>query len=292
MSRHLVIGASGLVGEHLLRHLQKLGHQVTGTFYLNSRTALLSLDIRKKNAVEGLFQLIRPDIVYLPSAVTNVDYCEKNPNETYMTNVQGVCNVVQGANQIGARLVFFSSDYLFNGMDGPYAEDEPAHPISEYGKQKLMGEHYIGLHSKNFVIVRTTVVYGWEINEKNFVQRLITSLRNREYVRVPTDQVGSPTYAPNLAEAAIELATRRETGPFNIVGPMLATRYEFALAVAKAFDLDTSLILPVTTRMLGQVALRPLSAGLRVEKAQKLLKTSLIGYIDGLEFMTASNVRT
>ena len=154
-----------------------------------------------------------------------------------------------------------------------------------------MGEHYIGLHSKNYVIVRTTVVYGWETKEKNFAQRLITSLRNSEYVRVPTDQVGSPTYAPNLAEAAIELAASRETGPFNIVGPMLATRYEFAVAVAKAFDLDTSFILPVTTNTLRQVALRPLSAGLRVEKTQKILKTSLIGYVDGLRIMTASNVK-
>jgi dTDP-4-dehydrorhamnose reductase len=196
--------------------------------------------------------------------------------------------VVQAVNEINAKIIFFSSDYVFDGVQGPYSEDDPAHPISEYGNQKLIGEHYIAFHSKNYLIIRTTVVYGWETQGKNFVQRLIKSLRDGERIRVPVDQIGNPTFAPNLAEAVIELATGGETGICNIVGSTLVSRYEFAVTIAKAFDLDPLLIVPVSTEELGQVAQRPLSAGLRVDKAQKILRTSLLGYLEGLRIMAVT----
>ena len=287
MNKHLVIGASGLVGAHLLSRLIELGQSVTGTYYLDLCPGLLPLDIRDKKAVNTMFREIHPEIVYLPAAITNVEYCQKYPEETYLTNVQGTVNVVRAANEIDAKIIFFSSDYVFDGMQGPYSEDDPTRPISEYGNQKLIGEHYIAFHSKNYLIIRTTVVYGWESQGKNFVQRLIKSLRGGECIRVPVDQIGNPTFAPNLADAVIELATGRETGLCNIVGSTLVNRYEFAVATAKAFDLDPLLIVSVSTEELGQVAQRPLSAGLRVDKARKILRTSLLGYLEGLKMMAA-----
>jgi dTDP-4-dehydrorhamnose reductase len=223
--------------------------------------------------------------VYLPAAQGSADHCEQHPEKAYMTNVIGVCNIAQAVNDIGAKLVYFSSDYIFDGKAGPYHEDYPANPICEYGRQKLIAEHYLALHARDYLIVRTTVVYGWERQRKNFVCRLLSTLEAGNILRVPVDQVGNPTYAPNLAQAVIELACSGAKGVYHIVGPERANRYEFACEAARVFGLDASLIKGVPTCELGQVAPRPLNAGMVAKKAADELKVSLVGYKEGLRMM-------
>jgi dTDP-4-dehydrorhamnose reductase len=288
VSVQLVIGASGQVGGHLLDHLQKEGRPAIGTCRQHPRAGLHQLELQDRQAVTDLLDRFEPDIVYLPAALANVDFCELHPNEAYKTNVLGTCSVVSLVNLIGAKLVYFSSDYVFDGLNGPYSETDPARPGCEYGRQKLLSEHYIALHAKNYLIVRTTVVYGWERQGKNFIQRLIDTLRIGQRIRVPIDQVGSPTYAPNLAEAVVELAIGGATGLFHVAGPKLANRYELAVAAAQAFGLDSGLIIPVRTAELEQAAVRPLQAGMRVNKAQEVLHTQLIDYLSGLRLMTSA----
>lgn len=285
MSVHLVVGGSGQVGEHLLRCLRAVGQEVVGTCHEHPISGLYSLDLREKAAVAALVDRVRPEVIYLPAGLTNVDYCELYPALAYAINVLGTSYVVHAANGVGARLVYFSSDYVFDGQNGPYRETDLANPISEYGRQKLLSEHYIALHSHDYLIVRTTGVYGWESQGKNFVQRLVHSLKEGKRVRVPHDQVGSPTYAPNLAEAVIELGTAESRGLLHVAGSKTVGRYDFALAAARAFDLDPDLIEPVSTQELGQAAPRPLRGGMWIEKAQGSLKTRLLDYLEGLEMM-------
>ena len=285
MNGHLVIGASGQVGEHLMRCLQGAGYPAAGTYYPDPRPGLLPLDIRDQRTVAVLLDQIRPEIVYLPAALTNVDYCELHPDESYVTNVLGTCHVAREVERIGAKLVFFSSDYVFDGLDGPYAESDPVHPICEYGRQKVLGEHYIALNVSNFLIVRTTVVYGWESQGKNFVYRLLNALKDGQILKVPADQIGNPTYASNLARAVIELSRSDESGVYHIVGPERVSRYEFACEAARVFGLDENLIQPVSTSELQQPALRPLSAGMVVGKITAKQTLFLMGYREGLRGM-------
>ena len=290
MSGHLVIGASGQVGEHLMRYLQSAGYPAAGTYYPDPQPGLLPLDIRDQRTVAVLLDQIRPEIIYLPAALTNVDYCELHPDESYVTNVLGTCHIAREAERIGAKLVFFSSDYVFDGASGPYTETDPVHPICEYGRQKVLGEHYISLHLSNNLIVRTTVVYGWESQGKNFVQRLLSALRVGARISVPVDQIGTPTYAPNLAQAVVELATNDAVGLYHVAGPELIDRYGFAVAAAQAFGYTASaLIQPVVTADLNQAAPRPLSAGMRVDKALEILQTKLMDYREGLQAMASSD---
>jgi dTDP-4-dehydrorhamnose reductase len=280
-----VIGASGLVGHYLYGRLQARGRSVCGTSHRQSVTALLPLDLRDADAVHNLLDELRPAVVYLPAAFPNVEYCETHPEETAAVNVEGTRVVAQAMTRGRGRLVFFSSDYVFDGCAGPYTEADAPNPICEYGRQKLAAERLVAELLPDSLIIRTTVVYGWERQGKNFVQGLLKRLAAGEPMRVPCDQVGSPTYAADLADAVIDLAERGATGIHNVVGPQRADRYEFAVAAARLAGLDPELITPVLTRDLGQVAARPLHAGLRTELAQATLGRSLIGYRTGLRHM-------
>ena len=285
MTRALVIGAAGQVGEHLCRTLRKNGQTVIGADLIHAAPDILALDIRNREDVNHIIESKHPDVVYLPASMSNVDYCEQHSRESYQVNVVGVENVLRVVNNLDARLVYFSSDYIFDGEDGPYAEDAPANPINEYGRQKLIAEHLIALHARDFLIVRTTVVYGWESQGKNFIFRLLRSLQAGDVVRVPVDQIGTPTFAPDLAEATVELAASSLQGVFHLVGAERVSRYEFARHAARAFGLDESLIQPVQTNELNQLARRPLNAGMKTSKARSVLKTPLIGFQAGLAQM-------
>jgi len=287
MSTHLVIGASGMVGEYLVRAAADAGFEAIGTYHSHLVRGMQRLDIRNQTEVQLLMAKVRPTIVYLPASLANVDYCELHPGEGYATNVIGVCNVVRAVNEVGAKLVYFSSDYIFDGKAGPYREDDPPNPICEYGRQKLMAEHYIALHARDYLIVRTTVVSGWERQGKNFVYRLLKTLKAGQVLKVPVDQIGNPTYAPNLAQAVVELALSDARGVYHVVGPDRVNRYEFACEAARVFGLDGSLIQAVATSELGQPAPRPLNAGMVAEKAAAKLRIPLIGYREGLRAMAS-----
>lgn len=284
---HLVIGASGQVGYAVLQAATRRGGQAVGTYHETPLPGLRQLDVLAPENLQRLFDEFRPAIVYLTAAQPNVDFCELHPDETYPTNVAGVRNVVRCANDAGAKLVYFSSDYVFDGRNGPYSEDDTVDPICAYGRQKVFAEHYVAAYSARYLIVRTTVVYGWEHHGKNFIYRLLGNIRDGRPIRVPIDQIGNPTYAPNLADAVVDLALGPAEGIYHVAGPNLINRYDFACAAADAFGQPKDMIEPVTTQQLAQAALRPLKAGMIVAKAASQLSVPLLGYREGLKAMAS-----
>ena len=289
--RYLVIGASGLVGGYLFNSLIEAGENPMGTFLANTTPSAERLNICQQQEVNHFFERFRPEVVFLPAALTHVDYCEKNPAAAYEVNVMGVKNIADACGASGAYLIYFSSDYIFDGTSGPYDEQAVANPLSVYGQQKLIAEHYITLTLRQSLIVRTTVVYGWEQQGKNFVYRLVKSLQEGRAVKVPIDQVGTPTYALELAQNAMKLSNMKQMGIINIAGSDCINRYEFALEIAKIFNIPQSLIQPVKTEELNQAAKRPLLAGLKTEKAAALLQTSFSSSAQGLHSLLTEKTK-
>jgi dTDP-4-dehydrorhamnose reductase len=267
------------------------GQKVVGTCLSHPLPGLRRVDLRRPDEVRSLLEEVRPSVVFLSAAHTNVDYCQTHAAETYASNVLGVCHAVAAANAVGAKVVYFSSDYVFDGSNGPYCEEDPPNPICQYGWQKVLAEHHVALHATDYLIVRTTVVYGWEPQGKNFIYRLLDHLRRGETIRVPVDQVGSPTYAPNLAAAVLELAESDARGVYHVAGPERANRYEFACAAAKIFGADAKWIEAVATPALGQAAPRPLNGGMMMDKLAARIHAKMMGYHEGLKAM-ASEKRT
>ncbi len=285
MSRSLIIGASGQVGGHLANELTELNREFTVSHYHSSIENSILLDICNKENVFRWIETINPSIIYFPAAIANVDYCEQNPDKSYKINVQGVENIVEAAIYFESQLVFFSTDYIFDGRNGPYSEEDTPAPLCMYGRQKLIAENIIAMRLTNYIIIRTTIVYGWERQGKNFVLRLIRTLQNNQEIKVPTDQIGTPTYAPYLAKTSVQLAESKVKGIYNIAGKDLVNRYDFACEVAKIFKCDKSLIIPVKTNDLHQPAVRPLNAGLKINKVLQILNTLPLEFDRYLELM-------
>jgi dTDP-4-dehydrorhamnose reductase len=265
----LVTGTSGQLGAALLELIR--GHEVVGM-------KRPEVDIRDALAVRKAVESFRPDAIIHAAAMTKVDYCEDHPDEARDTNVRGTENIVRAAGS--ARLVYLSTEYVFDGRNGPYAEDDPPNPLSVYARTKYEGE-LVARTAPRWTIVRTTVVYTWRPGSKNFLMQVLEG----KPMRIPNDQISNPTLTENLAEATAELVERDLDGIWNIVGSDRVDRYTFARRIAEKFGLDGSLLTPVSTAELRQRAPRPLSAGLRIDKARRLLRTPMRSLDEALDFV-------
>lgn len=263
MTTTLVLGASGLVGGHVLAALRDLGMGATGTrFSTGDTNEFARLDVRDAAAVASLVDRVRPVTIVLAAAAADVEACEAEPAASYEVNVRGTANVVAAAQRCGAGVVLLSTDYVFDGKAGPYRENDPVRPISTYGLHKVFAELHVIAHAPRPLVVRTTVVFGREARGKNFIARLARELEAGRRIRVPVDQVGTPTYAPDLARAVVACVAAGVHGIVHLAGSERMARSEFALRAAQALGLDASLIEAVATGDLYQRAPRPLSAGL------------------------------
>jgi len=280
-----IIGAGGLIGGAMQRACSGKGYAVFGADNDVQGNDFEFLDITQKDTVAKALQKIQPDILVLTAALSHVDYCEEFPAESGKVNIQGLQNVLDAMNKERTQLVFFSSDYIFDGLSGPYSENDKPNPLCVYGKHKLMAEELIQNRLGNYLIVRTTWAYGPEQKGKNFVLSLLKKLENGEKVKVPLDQIGSPTYSENLAEVLEELMREEKKGMYNIAGPELVDRYSFAREICNVFGFPESMLVPVPTRELGQKAKRPLRGGLKIDKVKNEISTRLLNYKEGLILM-------
>ena len=304
--RNLIIGAFSQVGSSLLNNLYNKSEEVVGTYNTTNLSnsfynelpygQFLKLNINNYKDIEKILVDINPDVIYVPAANTNVDYCELNSKESYLTNYIGITNIVSAINNIKEKysrrkeplLVFYSTDYVFDGEKGLYTENDIENPINIYGKHKLLAETYIKENSKYYIIIRTNGVFSNE--NKNFVGRLVENLKAGKEATISDDEFGTPTYAPDLADASVRLvenigySLRSDQTPLvNLVGREYVSRYEFALNIAEIFHCNSNLIKPVKSESLNRPAKRPLLGGLKIDLAENLIGRKMLHYIDGLK---------
>jgi dTDP-4-dehydrorhamnose reductase len=203
--------------------------------------------------------------------MTWVDGCEREPDLAGRVNRDGPAALAAAAAGCGARTVYLSTEYVFDGTKGPYGEEDPVRPLSVYGRSKLEGEQAVQKVDPGALVLRTTVVYGPEGHGRNFAYQLAARLGRGERMRVPGDQVSSPTYNRDLADGLVALADDGVSGVVNVAGPEIVDRATFARSLAERMGLDPALVEPVPTSALGQTAPRPLDAGLRIDRLRALL---------------------
>lgn len=270
--KHLVLGASGLVGSALMTYL--INEEVTGTVNTGNSLGgkLKQLDITNYRQVMQLLEWSQPDVVYIACGLTNVDRCEDLPNITSATNVAAIMNLIDELPE-DTKVVFFSSSYVFNGRaKDPYSIKDEPDPINEYGRQKHLIEMHL-LGREKYLVVRTIGVFGKEKAGKNFADQVVRALTLGNEIHVPVDQIMNPINSYILAGKVVKLA-ESISGVVHVAGDKCISKYQFALDVAKLSGLDGKLIIGTLSEEMRQPAERPKNGCLYGE---------MVSYKEGLD---------
>jgi dTDP-4-dehydrorhamnose reductase len=240
-------------------------------------------DITDAENIRQLFLKLKPDVVIHTASETNVDRCENERERAWRINVGGTRNIAEACAESGAKLVCISTDYVFDGEKGLYAEEDAPNPIDFYGLTKLEGEKQAVKRLRNCAVLRTSVLYGRHPSKQDFATWVINKLKQQQEITVVDDHFNTPTLAENLAEMALEVAALDLQGTFHTSGCERISRYDFARKIAETFKLDSSFIKPIKMNELkAWIAKRPRDSSLSTKKVQQQLQTKPLSINEGL----------
>jgi len=248
----------------------------------HERITAHQLDITRREDLHNLVLRAMPNAVVNLAAYTDVDGCEQDRALAWRMNVTLVEHLARACRTADAHLVHLSTDYVFDGSRGPYAETDTVGPISYYGKSKLAGENALATSGIDWTVVRTNVLYGSLADKPDFLTWVLQQFDARREVRAVTDQYSNPTFCDDLCETIVEIIQRRRTGIFHTGGTDYVSRYEFVTKVAELFHVPTSLVVPITTAELHQTARRPARGGLITLKTTTSLGVNMTPIEHGL----------
>ena len=227
------------------------------------------IDIGNKKEVKKLLLDFYPDFIVNLAAYTNVDKSETEKELCWKINVNAIEYLAKYCVPANSHLIHISSDYVFDGEDGPYSETDLPNPVGYYGRSKLAGENIIKRFNIPHTIIRTNVLFGaTKFGRPDFVKWVKDSLESKTKIRIVTDQINNPTFLDDLSGAIKSVCELEKTGIYNIGGAELLDRLEFTRKIADYFNLDFELVEPILTKELKQAALRPLKSGLINLKAE------------------------
>ncbi|HZH88811.1 MAG TPA: SDR family oxidoreductase [Chitinophagaceae bacterium] len=260
----LVVGASGLVGGHVMKCFSKKGYEVIGTHFSYPTENTVYYDsLNLENSENFDVQRFQPDVIVHCGALTHVDYAEEHEMESFDKTVKSTQNLLELAQRHQSLFVFLSTDYVFNGHLGPYTEPATPRPLNVYGEHKLIAERFIINNWDQHLILRVTNVYGEEHRGKNFIARIAELARTDEekILNLPVDQFANPTYAGDIAKAIELLVANKKYGIYHFGGMEYMNRVNLANLVLDHYENTTVKVNAVETTSLNQAAMRPLRGG-------------------------------
>ncbi|MBU1096143.1 MAG: dTDP-4-dehydrorhamnose reductase [Bacteroidetes bacterium] len=273
-NRICIVGSNGMLGQRIIEFYSGLKNvELFACSFENesfiSDVNYLQIDITSQKDVQKLIHQFYPDYIINAAAFTNVDKCESEKELSWKVNVTGVENLVKYGGACDAHLIHISTDYVFDGKNGPYSENDKPNPISSYGRSKLASENILLSNKIKSTIVRTNVLYGpAKHGRPDFVKWVVGSLSDNKEIKIVTDQINNPTFLDDLVQGISKLIEFDKKGLYNIGGAEFLSRYDFTQRIADYFNLDKSLIKKIVTSDLNQPAPRPLKSGLINLKAE------------------------
>lgn len=288
--RILFTGITGLLGGYFLKSIP-LGYEIIGVGNKNIYKSIknfFKIDITNKRLILDFIKKINPQILVHAASIGNVDYCEKHPNEAYKVNVEGTRNIINAAKTVHAKIIFSSSNAIYDGVNPPYDEKSNPNPIDIYGKTKVEGEKLIKKSNLDHVILRLITMYGWpqKGGRSNPVTWIIENLKRGQKLNIVNDVYNNHLYAAQAAEIIWKIIEKKIEGEvYNIAGLNCISRYELACKVAKTFRLDSSLISPVSSDFFKSIAKRPKNTCFNTLKMEKELGIKPLTVAEGLRLM-------
>jgi dTDP-4-dehydrorhamnose reductase len=292
MKTILVTGSNGMTGQKIIYALREMRDvkcisTSVGANRMSAKDGYIyeTLDITSREQLENIFSKYKPDAVINTAAMTNVDACEVKKDEARKLNVEAVGYLIDACKKYNTHLIHISTDFVFDGMNGPYKEDDKPNPQSFYAQSKYDGELLIQKSDIKWAILRTIIIYGVvdDNQRSNLVLWTKNSLEKKQTIKVISDQYRAPTLAEDLAGACIQAALRGATGIYHVSGEETKSILDLVNITADFFHLDKSYIIPVTTAELNQPAKRPPATGFVIEKAKRELGYKPHSFLEGLK---------
>lgn len=287
----LLTGSNGFIGQKIAYDLQAhpeiklICTSFSENLLPSNRLLFEKADLTNTFAVSKLFKNWKPDIVIHTAAQSQPELCETNQKMAYALNVTITHNLVNEIKKYGCHLVFFSTDFVFDGSKSPYTESDIPNPVSYYGRTKLEAEQLVAGLLDSWCIIRTIQVYGYlpTVKKVNLVLRVIHALMSGQQLQIVTDQWRTPTFVDDLSKATIELAIGMQKGIFHISGEQMMSVYEMAFKTATFFNLDSTLIKPVLITQLAEKAKRPITTGFDLCKLRSVIHYQPHDFLEGLK---------
>lgn len=292
--RVLITGSNGLLGQKLVQLLsQESEIELIATarganrLPVSSDYLYVSLDITQEAEVNQVFETYKPNMVIHTAAMTNVDMCETDPEGCELLNVTAVTYLIRASEKYDTFFCHLSTDFIFDGENGPYSEEAEANPISVYGESKLKAEQLLQASSIRWAIARTVLVYGivGDMSRTNIILWVKKSLEEGKSIKVVTDQFRTPTLAEDLAVGCWLITKNQTEGIFNISGSDFLTPYEMAIKTAEYYGLDQTLIQKADSSTFQQAAKRPMRTGFILDKAYRELGYQPRSFDQGIALM-------
>jgi dTDP-4-dehydrorhamnose reductase len=292
--RILITGSNGLLGQKLVHLLSSDSNvELTATARGENRLknegnySYHSMDITSKDAILDIFEKTKPEVVIHTAAMTNVDQCETDKENCWQQNVYAVEYLIAAAKIHNSFLLHLSTDFIFDGLAGPYDEQGIPNPVSFYGWSKLAAEKLVESSDINWAVARTILVYGiaQDMSRSNIILWVKKSLEEGKSIKVVNDQWRTPTLAEDLAEGCILIAKKKAKGVFNVSGKDFLNPFQMAVKTADFFNLDKSLIQEVDGSTFTQTAKRPAKTGFNIDKAMHELGYNPKSFDEGIAFV-------
>lgn len=259
--RVLITGVSGNLGWTLAKTLAPV-FEVVGTFFVNQvlidRVDCIGFDLRRVGSISDFVSKLSPNIIVHLAAITDPDDCERNPQLAYLVNRDASCEIAKASARIGARLIFASTDLVFDGSKGDYTEQDAPNPLSVYARSKVEAEEAVLSICKHALVFRSSLIYGLgNPIKKTFFKVMLENLSQSKPVRVFTDQWRNPILVDDLARAILAAIKQEISGLYHIGGRERVSRFEFAAAVCEQLGYQKSLLIPISMDDSNLLAPRP-----------------------------------
>ncbi|MEQ9186346.1 MAG: SDR family oxidoreductase [Cryomorphaceae bacterium] len=279
--RVLITGSTGLIGRYIASVLDRKHdlHLASRSGQPIAQGPTIPFNLMQINAISEWLDSLAPEIIIHTAAITSADQAQVQPNDAEVLNVDATAMIADWCQKKGARLIYFSTDFVFDGSRRDVCESDAPKPLSWYGETKWRSEERIRSTLGNHVIIRPILVYGAAVNlsRLNFPLLIRSKLMSGTEMEITADQFRMPTYAMDIAKAVDRLTESEFTGTLHLAGPDWMSVYTFAETVADVFDLDKRLLKPVRTEALNFSARRPLLSGFDTSRAKKEVDWDPIG---------------
>ena len=283
MIKTAIIGASGFIGSHLINKYRSKYSDCIGTSFSNNQKNLLKFDLKNPNIKPLDLERTGHKAVIITSYKANISYCENEPREAYKINVEGVLKLIKNLSQTSMKIIFLSSEYIFEGTEGKHADNHPGAPNTSYGKHKKIVEDEIKSLTDNFLVLRLSKIYGLTKGDKTILDETANLLNQNKEVLAASDQYFNPTFIEDLIKAIIDIQERDLKGYINVCASEIWSRFEMHTQLAQFMGKDKNLIKKIKLYDIPVMKGRPLNTSMVCKRLNQETQSKFISLKEAMK---------